>query len=98
LSYLRRFPIDVLKIDKSFIDGVHRDSEESALARAILQIGETLNLRTVAEGIEFEEQAQELQLLGCEEGQGFFFARPLDSLSIGALLAQQAPEETARSA
>jgi diguanylate cyclase (GGDEF)-like protein/PAS domain S-box-containing protein len=98
LSYLRRFPIDVLKIDKSFIDGVHKDSEESALARAIVQIGETLNLRTVAEGIEFAEQAQELETLGCEEGQGFFFARPLDSESLGELLARQQPEETARSA
>jgi diguanylate cyclase (GGDEF)-like protein/PAS domain S-box-containing protein len=98
LSYLRRFPIDVLKIDKSFIDGVHRDSEESALARAIVQIGETLNLRTVAEGIEFAEQAQELHTLGCEEGQGFYFARPLDSHAVGELLAQQHLEETARTA
>jgi diguanylate cyclase (GGDEF)-like protein/PAS domain S-box-containing protein len=88
LSYLRRFPIDVLKIDKSFIDDVHTDSEESALARAILQIGEALHLRTVAEGIELEEQAKELRALGCEEGQGYFFARPLEPGSIAALLAQ----------
>jgi diguanylate cyclase (GGDEF)-like protein/PAS domain S-box-containing protein len=98
LSYLRRFPIDVIKIDKTFIDGVHKDSEESALARAIVQIGDSLNLRTVAEGIEFEEQAQELQTLGCEEGQGYFFARPLDSGSLGELLAQQRPAAAVRSA
>jgi diguanylate cyclase (GGDEF)-like protein/PAS domain S-box-containing protein len=89
LSYLRAFPIDVLKIDKSFIDGVAKGVEESALARAIVQIGDTLCLRTVAEGIESEEQALELRSLGCGEGQGFFFARPLDSDAIESLLADE---------
>ena len=91
LNYLRAFPIDVLKIDKSFIDGVGKGVEESALARAIVQIGETLCLRTVAEGIESEEQAVELRSIGCGEGQGFFFARPLDADSVESLLADTAP-------
>ena len=91
LNYLRAFPIDVLKIDKSFIDGVGKGIEESALARAIVQIGETLCLRTVAEGIESEEQAVELRSIGCGEGQGFFFARPLDADSIESLLADKVP-------
>jgi diguanylate cyclase (GGDEF)-like protein/PAS domain S-box-containing protein len=91
LNYLRAFPIDVLKIDKSFIDGVGKGVEESALARAIVQIGETLCLRTVAEGIESEEQAVELRSLGCGEGQGFFFARPLDARGVEALLADEVP-------
>ena len=91
LNYLRAFPIDVLKIDKSFIDGIAKGVEESALARAIVQIGETLCLRTVAEGIESEEQAAELRSLGCGEGQGFFFARPLDSDAVESLLAEKMP-------
>jgi diguanylate cyclase (GGDEF)-like protein/PAS domain S-box-containing protein len=91
LNYLRAFPIDVLKIDKSFIDGVAKGAEESALARAIVQIGETLSLRTVAEGIESEEQATELRSLGCVEGQGFFFARPLDLDAVEALLEDRVP-------
>lgn len=86
LGYLRRFPIDVLKIDKSFIDGLTHDSEEAALARAIVQIGETLRLCTVAEGIEHEEQATELRNLGCEEGQGYYYARPLEASAVTALL------------
>ncbi|MGH2788294.1 MAG: putative bifunctional diguanylate cyclase/phosphodiesterase [Actinomycetota bacterium] len=90
LSYLRRFPIDVLKIDKTFIDGVGTHAEDSALTRAIVQIGETLNLKTVAEGVEHEQQRLELESLGCEEGQGYFFARPIDADSIGDLLDQKA--------
>jgi EAL domain-containing protein (putative c-di-GMP-specific phosphodiesterase class I) len=93
LSYLRRFPIDVLKIDKTFIDGVGTHSEDSALTRAIVQIGETLNLKTVAEGVEREQQMMELQSLGCEEGQGYFFARPVDAETIDELLAGKALAE-----
>jgi len=89
LNYLRAFPIDVLKIDKSFIDGIAKSAVESALARAIVQIGETLSLRTVAEGIESEEQAAELRSLGCGEGQGFFYARPMDADAVVALLEER---------
>jgi diguanylate cyclase (GGDEF)-like protein/PAS domain S-box-containing protein len=78
LSYLRRFPIDILKIDRSFIDGIDRGVEDAALARAIVQIGENLNLRIVAEGIETPEQLLEVQRLGCHEGQGFHLSVPLD--------------------
>jgi EAL domain-containing protein (putative c-di-GMP-specific phosphodiesterase class I) len=86
LSYLRRFPIDVLKIDKSFVDGVGNGSGDSALASAIIELGHTLGLQTVAEGIEQPEQVAELQALGCDLGQGFYFARPLDAEATGALL------------
>jgi EAL domain-containing protein (putative c-di-GMP-specific phosphodiesterase class I) len=89
LSYLRRFPIDVLKIDKTFIDGVGTHSEDSALTRAIVQIGETLKLKTVAEGVEHEQQRLALESIGCEEGQGYFFARPIDADAIGELLVQE---------
>jgi EAL domain-containing protein (putative c-di-GMP-specific phosphodiesterase class I) len=77
LSYLQRFPIDILKIDKSFVDKIGRDKEGRAVARAIIMMGDSLNLRTIAEGIEHPEQIRELQDLGCDAGQGFHFAKPL---------------------
>lgn len=77
LSYLQRFPIDILKIDKSFIDKLGQGSEGNAVARAIIMMGDSLNLKTIAEGIEKPEQIDELQLLGCEAGQGYHFAKPL---------------------
>src|ERR1035437_6071008 len=77
LSPLRRFPIDIVKIDKSFVDDVAHDGAESAIARGIIELGRAMGIQTVAEGIEVDEQAEILRTLGCELGQGFFFARPL---------------------
>ncbi|MBI3652592.1 MAG: EAL domain-containing protein [Acidobacteria bacterium] len=77
LSYLQRFPIDILKIDRSFIHIINRGSEESALVQAIITLAQTLQLRIIAEGIEALEQKDRLQELGCEFGQGFYFARPI---------------------
>jgi len=77
LGYLQRFPIDILKIDKSFVDDVGRGDTESALARAVIALGETLQLQTIAEGIELKQQLNGLQDLGCELGQGFFFDKPI---------------------
>ncbi len=78
LSHLRRFPIDIVKIDKSFVDDVARDGVESAIARSIIELGRAMKIQTVAEGIEAGEQAERLLDLGCELGQGFFFSRPQD--------------------
>lgn len=86
LAYLQHFPVDVLKIDKAFIDGIANGIEESALARAIIKIGDSLKLKTVAEGIELNEQCQELEDLGCDFGQGFLFAKPLRKAEISRLL------------
>jgi diguanylate cyclase len=77
LAYLQRFPLDVLKVDKAFVDGVARGPEESALAAAIIRLGHTLHLRTVAEGVESPSQVAHLRRLGCQEAQGYLFARPL---------------------
>jgi diguanylate cyclase (GGDEF)-like protein len=77
LSYLRRFPIDTLKIDKSFIDGVTTSAEGHAVVAAITQLGETLHLEVVAEGLETAEQVEVLRTLGCPLGQGYHFSRPL---------------------
>lgn len=88
LSYLKRFPIDVLKIDKSFVDGLTGGAEESALVRAIVQIGRTLRLRTVAEGIEGADQLAELRRIGCDAGQGYYFSPPVPAREVTALLAR----------
>jgi diguanylate cyclase (GGDEF)-like protein/PAS domain S-box-containing protein len=89
LSYLKRFPIDILKVDKSFVDGVGLSPENGALAKAIVQLGHTLHLETVAEGIEQARQVESLRELGCRLGQGFYFARALPAAQIDELLSQQ---------
>ncbi|HEV2643192.1 MAG TPA: EAL domain-containing protein, partial [Candidatus Elarobacter sp.] len=77
LSYLQQFPIDIIKIDKAFIEGMARDPAGAAVTRTIIGLGWTLGLSTVAEGIEDSDQRAMLNELGCKLGQGFLFARPL---------------------
>ena len=79
LSYLRRFPVDLVKIDKSFIDGIADDPSQLAFARAIVQLAHTLKTKTVAEGVEEEAQVKRLTAIGCDQGQGFHFSRPMDA-------------------
>jgi diguanylate cyclase (GGDEF)-like protein/PAS domain S-box-containing protein len=88
LSYLRRFPIDVLKVDKSFVDGLGLTGtgEASGLVQAILGMARTLQLSTVAEGIEQADQLAELADLGCDSGQGYLLSRPVPADQLGALL------------
>ena len=86
LSHLRRFPIDIVKIDKSFVDDVAHEGAESAIARGIIELGRAMQIQTVAEGIEVDEQAEILRTLGCELGQGFFFAKPLAADAWATLL------------
>jgi diguanylate cyclase (GGDEF)-like protein len=86
LSYLQRFPIDALKIDRSFISGVTAGIEDSALTEAIIRMARSLSLETVAEGIEHPEQLERLTELGCGRGQGFLLARPVPAEGIQALL------------
>jgi diguanylate cyclase (GGDEF)-like protein/PAS domain S-box-containing protein len=88
LSHLRRFPIDIVKIDKSFVDDVANDGVESAIARSIIDLGRAMKIQTVAEGIEAGEQAERLLDLGCELGQGYFFSRPQDPDTWRQLLAR----------
>ena len=82
LGYLRQFPIDSLKLDRSFITGLARSGEANALAHTLIQLGKTLGLRTVAEGVEAYTQLCQLQLEGCELAQGYLFARPLTPESL----------------
>jgi diguanylate cyclase (GGDEF)-like protein len=79
LAYLKRFPVDLLKIDKSFVDGVAFRNHDRAIVEAIIALGHALGLRVIAEGVEGPEQLEELRLLGSELGQGYFFSKPLSS-------------------
>jgi diguanylate cyclase (GGDEF)-like protein/PAS domain S-box-containing protein len=77
LAYLRRYPIDILKVDRSFVSWNSSESANDGVARAVVSIGQSLAMRTVAEGIETLEQLERMRTLGCSLGQGFLFARPL---------------------
>ena len=87
LQYLRRFPIDWLKIAKPFVDGVGRSDEESGIARAIVDLAHSLGLEVVAEGIESRRQSQRLLDFGCTRGQGFHYSPPLPAEEVDAVLA-----------
>ena len=84
LRYLQQFPVDVLKIDKSFVDRVGRGGTEAALARTVIALGATLGVRTVAEGVEDPAQREALCALGCDDGQGYLFARPAPAADVAA--------------
>jgi diguanylate cyclase (GGDEF)-like protein/PAS domain S-box-containing protein len=100
LSYLHRFPIDILKVDRTFINGLTSADKGPELARAVITLGETLGLETVAEGIELEPQVAALLALGCVAGQGFLFARPgsLRQLSDSTFAARRGALWTAQAA
>ena len=86
LSYLKRLPIDVLKIDQSFVRGIDVDRHGAALTRTVMALASSLNLRTVAEGVEADAQAKLLEAWGCDSAQGFFFHRPVSADRITQLL------------
>lgn len=87
LGYLKRFPIDALKIDRSFVDQLDLNPENRAIVKAVVTLAHTLNLSVTGEGIETLDQLEHLQSLGCERGQGFFFARPVPPEALSDLLA-----------
>ena len=91
LEHLRRFPVDAIKIDKAFINRITGGLRESALARAIVQLGQTMGLATVAEGVETADQAVVLRELGCGHGQGYWFAKPMTSQSLERYIDQPQP-------
>ena len=86
LAYLRQFPIDVLKIDQSFVSGVAKTKESAAIVHTLVQLGKVLDLETVAEGIESNDQRRLLQAEDVNIGQGYLFARPLEVKEIDKLL------------
>jgi EAL domain-containing protein (putative c-di-GMP-specific phosphodiesterase class I) len=76
LTYLKRFPVDKVKVDRSFVDGLLGDQEDAAIVAAVVNLAHSLDLRAVAEGVETAEQAARLRELGCDLGQGFYFGEP----------------------
>jgi len=91
LSYLERLPIDVLKIDRSFIAALRRGHEVPVLVRSIVKLGQTLRMEVLAEGIEREEQLVRLRELGCRLGQGFYFSPPVPASGAADILSQRWP-------
>ena len=90
LNYLKRFPIDTLKIDKSFVSDVCKDPHDTSIVRAIINLGHALDLTVIAEGVETKEQLQYLSALECDAVQGFLFSKALSTRAFEELLVEQA--------
>jgi diguanylate cyclase (GGDEF)-like protein len=93
LSYLKRLPVDCLKIDRSLIKGVGFDNEDTAIIRAVVTLARTLGITVTAEGVETTEQLSQLRALGCEQGQGYYFARPVSADRVPELLTSLAADD-----
>jgi diguanylate cyclase (GGDEF)-like protein len=91
LAYLRRFPIDMLKVPREFIDGLGRDAHDDVITRAIVELAGTLGLLTVAEGIETTQQSDHVAALGCDLAQGYLFSRPIEADAVRALMSAPWP-------
>ena len=90
LSHLRRYPIQRLKMDRSFVRGVTSDRGDAAVARAVIALARKLDLAVVAEGVETAEQLELLRAFGCEEGQGYYLGRPASAAAVRDLLRRAA--------
>jgi diguanylate cyclase (GGDEF)-like protein len=87
LGYLKSFPVDTLKIDQSFVQGLSNQGNDNAIVRAVVTVAKTLNMDVTAEGVETDHQRLELKALGCDRAQGFLFAAPAEAGDVGPLLA-----------
>ncbi len=89
LSYARRFPIDELKIDRSFVAGLGQTGEDAAIVTAAIAFARALHLDVTAEGVETADQASSLRGLGCDRAQGFLFARPMPEADLRTVVAER---------
>jgi diguanylate cyclase (GGDEF)-like protein/PAS domain S-box-containing protein len=85
LTYLKRFPVEAIKIDRSFVSGLGNNADDSAIVDAVVRLGSALNLTVVAEGVETKAQAVALQALGCDRGQGYLFGRPVAASAVSRI-------------
>jgi EAL domain-containing protein (putative c-di-GMP-specific phosphodiesterase class I) len=86
LSYMKRFPIDTLKIDRSFVRNITTDADDASIVSAVINMGKSLHLGVVAEGVETQDQLKFLQESGCPEAQGYYFSYPLNAPKFAALV------------
>jgi len=91
MSYLQRFPIDKLKIDRTFINDVTSSNDDASIVSAIVSLGHTLNLKVIAEGVETPEQLEFLQMLGCDQYQGYHYSRPMPAAEFAELIRRDGP-------
>jgi diguanylate cyclase (GGDEF)-like protein/PAS domain S-box-containing protein len=98
LAYLRQLPVDVLMIDRSFVADLHDSPEAAAIVHSLIDLGRTLDLELIAEGVELEPQLHELERQHCNMAQGFFFARPMPAEDVASLLEATAPRKAATDA
>jgi len=88
LNYLKRFPIDTLKLDKSFVNDITTDASDAAIATAVISLAHSLNLDVVAEGVETEAQLEILEREGCDRIQGYYFSKPRSVQDLEAYVAE----------
>jgi EAL domain-containing protein (putative c-di-GMP-specific phosphodiesterase class I) len=96
LGYLKTYPLDTIKIDRSFVSDMESDTEKAEITRTIIALAHNLRLEVIAEGIETAAQYAALKLMGCEHGQGFYFSKPVDAVAARDLLASHCRELKAR--
>ena len=92
LGYLKRFPVDVVKIDRSFVDGLDKSAVDTAIVAAVIGLASAVGMTTVAEGVETKAQLDKLRTLGCDTVQGFYLAKPMPASAMEALLWAQTEE------
>lgn len=96
MSYLKRFPIDALKIDRSFVCEIHSSEDSHSICKAIVALGHGLGMKIIAEGVENHEQLQLLHMMGCDQIQGYFFARPMPAGDVGKFITERKQSRVSR--
>src|SRR5204863_3217224 len=86
LAYVKQFPVDTIKVDRSFIDGIDRDGRDAAIVERIADLAHVLDMTCVAEGVETRQQLDRLRQLGCDAAQGYLLGRPVDASTLTARL------------